>query len=427
MTVKRDLVPRTRSARAASFVGLASAVACAANLMTAPASAAEGKAEYPHTEFGIVPLVGGDTDYGIGFGELSSLARLAPGVKPYVWRLESGGFISFKVRENDGKRSLISPYQDVYVLLTVPHFFHERVRLELRPSFTRETTQHYYGLGNASIAPPDDVPARDYYGRRHPTLSLRLRFRCVDRFFWEIGTSYTDNSLTIDPSSTLARDMTTGTPTVRSLLATAPRHGVLLIENSLVYDTRDNEISTTRGLFLQLKFRYSPRAGDHIPYRYAQIDLNNRYFMTVIPKYLKVAARTVVDLQFGDVPFYELARYEDTFALGGGNGVRGIPGQRYYGRAKAFANFEVRSQLFDFTLFGKDLMVGSALFADFGRLWATVPSSHPELDGSGVGVKYGLGGGLRVQGGETFVVRLDLAWSPDARPIGAYLTAGEEF
>jgi outer membrane protein assembly factor BamA len=423
----RDLVRRTRSARAQGLVGLASLVACAAHLVVPAASAAEEKSEFPHTEFGIVPLVGGDTDYGIGFGELSSLARLAPGVKPFLWRLESGGFISFKLRENDGKRSLISPYQDVYVLLTVPHFIHDRLRLELRPSFTRETTQHYYGLGNASMAPPDDVPARDFYGRRHPTLSLRLRFRLVDRFFWEVGGSYTDNWLTIDPASTLARDMATGTPIVRSLLATPRSHGVLLIENSLVYDTRDNEISTTRGVFLQLKFRYSPRAGDHIPYRYAQIDLNNRYFISVIRKYLLIAVRTIADLQFGNVPFYELARYEDTFALGGGNGVRGIPGQRYYGRAKAFANLELRSRLFGFALFGKDLIIASALFADFGRLWATVPSAHPELDGSGVGLKYGLGGGLRVQGGETFVVRLDLAWSPDARPIGAYLTAGEEF
>jgi hypothetical protein len=34
---------------------------------------------------------------------------------------------------------------------------------------------------------------------------------------------------------------------------------------------------------------------------------------------------------------------------------------------------------------------------------------------------------LRVQEGQTFVVRLDLAWSPDATPIGAYFAAGEIF
>jgi hypothetical protein len=35
--------------------------------------------------------------------------------------------------------------------------------------------------------------------------------------------------------------------------------------------------------------------------------------------------------------------------------------------------------------------------------------------------------GLRVQKGKAFVVRADVAWSPDARPIGGYFTAGQLF
>jgi hypothetical protein len=66
------------------------------------------------------------------------------------------------------------------------------------------------------------------------------------------------------------------------------------------------------------------------------------------------------------------------------------------------------------------------VFTDFGRLWAGT-TSHPELDGSGLGLKYGLGGGLRLQDGKTFVIRADVAWSPEARPVGAYLTAGHAF
>jgi outer membrane protein assembly factor BamA len=407
----------------ARWWGIASLLALTAG--AAPARAADDVKE-PHTEFGIVPLVGGDTDYGIGVGELSSLGRLAPGVKPYVWRLESGGFISFKLRDEGGKNHLISPYQDVYILLSVPRFLTDRLRLDFRPSFTRETTQRYYGLGNAAPAPPDDVPERDFYGRGHPTISIRLRWRFIEGVFWELGTSYTENWFDINPASTLAREMSSDSAEVRKLLGTAMRHGVLLIENSLIYDTRDNEISTHTGMYLQLKLRYSPRLGDHIPYSYRQLDLTNRYFLTIFGEHLRLAARTVVDLQFGDVPFYELARFEDTFALGGGNGVRGIPGQRYYGRAKAFANLELRSRLFGFSLFKKEFVLGSAVFADFGRLWADV-SSQPALDGTGLGLKYGLGGGIRIQEGETFLVRLDLAWSPDARPIGAYLTAGQEF
>jgi hypothetical protein len=39
----------------------------------------------------------------------------------------------------------------------------------------------------------------------------------------------------------------------------------------------------------------------------------------------------------------------------------------------------------------------------------------------------GIGGGLRLQKGRTFVLRADLAWSPDARPIGGYFLAGNIF
>ena len=59
-----------------------------------------------------------------------------------------------------------------------------------------------------------------------------------------------------------------------------------------------------------------------------------------------------------------------------------------------------------------------------GPSWASI---NPALDGTGLGLKYGLGGGLRLQEGQTFIVRGDVAWSPDARPVGAYFAAGEVF
>jgi outer membrane protein assembly factor BamA len=376
------------------------------------------------TEFGIVPLAGGDTDYGLGVGFLANLAGLDPAVKPYAWRLEAGGFISFKANDvSPGE--WVNPYQDYYLLLTVPHFLHERLRLELRPSYTRETTQRYYGLGNASVAPPDEIASRDFYGREHPTLSSRLRWALIGDIFVELGAAYTENWFALNPQSTLAADMATGTQAERQLLGSASRHGVLLVESSLIHDTRDSEIAPHRGHYHQIKLRTSPQVGEHLPYQYGQLDVTLRFYLPFTERH-GLAVRAVGDWQFGNVPFYELARYEDTFAFGGGNGVRGIPGQRYYGKIKLFTNVELRSHLFDFTFLGKPYRFGGALFTDFGRLWSDF-ASHPELDGSGLGLKYGLGGGLRVQQGKTFVVRMDVAWSPDARPIGAYLTAGQAF
>jgi hypothetical protein len=59
-------------------------------------------------------------------------------------------------------------------------------------------------------------------------------------------------------------------------------------------------------------------------------------------------------------------------------------------------------------------------------VWADT-RPQPALDGTGLGLKYGVGGGLRLGSGGSFVLRGDIAWSPDATPIGGYLIAGEIF
>ncbi len=411
------------------ILALAATVATAIGLTDAPPPASIPTSPPPRTEYGVVPLAGGDTDVGIGGGYLANVAGLRPDADPFAWRVESFGFITFKAAGAGDVASpgaWVNPYQDYYVLLQVPRFLHRRLRLDLRPSFTRETTQHYYGLGNASVAPPDEIASRDFYGRTHPTLLLRLRWELRGNVFVEYGSSYTENWLRVDPASRLAADMTAGPPHVRELLGTASQHGVLLTETSFGYDSRDSEISPERGQYHQLRFRGSPQIGDHLPYQYAQVNLTSRFYTTVVPARAVFAARVVVDYQFGDVPFYELPRYEDTFALGGVNGVRGIPGQRYYGRLKMFSNLELRSRIAGFTIAGQPYALGAALFTDFGRLWSDL-ASNPELDGSTWALKYGVGGGVRVQKGRTFVIRVDVAWSPDARPLGAYLTAGHAF
>lgn len=153
---------------------------------------------------------------------------------------------------------------------------------------------------------------------------------------------------------------------------------------------------------------------------------NLRGYVPLFSPRLTLAVRVVGDVFFGDTPLYELSRAVDTYAIGGSNGVRGVPAQRYYGKVKVFGNVELRAKLFDFKAFGKALTVAGALFFDGGRVWADT-SPQPDLDGHGLGLKYGTGGGLRLKSGTAFVLRGDIAWSPDAMPIGGYLVAGETF
>ena len=128
---------------------------------------------------------------------------------------------------------------------------------------------------------------------------------------------------------------------------------------------------------------------------------------------LTLAVRLAGQILFGDVPFYELARFDDSYALGGPYGVRGIPAGRFAGKVKLLGNLELRDELLTFHALGKPLLLGAVAFADGGRLWTDF-GPHPELDGTGLGLHFGLGGGLRLQSGSAFVLRVDVAWSLDA-------------
>jgi hypothetical protein len=377
----------------------------------------------PKNDFGIVPLLGGDSDIGFGGGELSSFTRLAPGHKPYVWHLESGALITFR----PGGGGVEIPYQDYYLLLVIPQLFGDRMRLEVRPSYTRETTQRYYGIGNASSAPDADgsAPSEQFeYGRMHPTLQVRARLKLVPGLFLEVGNSFTFNRLEIQPGTKLAQDL--ANPALAKFFGPITPHVVDFFEHTLILDTRDDETNPRKGMHHQIKLRLSPGGTGSFLYRYAQTDVILRFYWTPGDGPVTIGLRLVGDSQFGDPPFYELARYEDTFALGGGNGVRGVPAQRYYGRVKAFGNFETRMELTKFNLLGKACTLMGAVFYDFGRVWSDWHADST-LDGTGLGLKYGVGGGLRLLQGKAFVVRGDIAWSPDATPIGGYFTAGHIF
>src|SRR3954464_4011539 len=89
-------------------------------------------------ELNIVPIAGGDSDVGIGFGEVSDLSSLDPesadSSTPYHWRVETDAFITFKLRDGD---ALIIPFQDYFLQLTLPKVGPGgRLRLDIRPAFT---------------------------------------------------------------------------------------------------------------------------------------------------------------------------------------------------------------------------------------------------------------------------------------------------
>ena len=400
-------------------------VAAAQPASTAAAVEPAPPAKPSRREFNIVPLVGGSSDIGLGFGQISDWVRLGPDYHPYRWLLATEAFITFKVRGAD----VIVPFQDYSLQLIVPELLPDkRLRLIMRLSYTDESTLKFYGIGNNSPEPPPGTAARDAeYGRIHPTLAVAARMELGSLWFAQLGSVYTHTWLDVPLDTVLGRAQLTGPPDVRERIGNFDRHGVELIEVGVAYDSRDNEAVTRHGMFHKLQVRLSPAVPGWLPYAYQQVNLTARFYVTPLPRRLTLAWRAVGDVMFGTPPFYELARFDETPALGGGKAVRGVPAQRYYGKVKLFQNLEARTELLSAIVSGKRIALAAALFLDAGRTWTELGTAHPELDGTGLGLKYGLGGGLRLQQGETFVVRADIAWSPDARPIGGYFAAGEIF
>ena len=375
-------------------------------------------------ERALVPLAGGDTDIGFGGGFIGHLARPAVGPAPFRWKLEGAMLATFKLHEGF---ELEAPFQDAYVMFVRNGLLGGLLRMELRAAFTRETNLRYYGLGNASVDPPGpDQRGRDLFTRTHPAARVRGRIKLDGPMHVVLGTMYVQNWVRFGPESQLLIDASQGSARQRGLLQVDHKHGLHLLEGGLIIDTRDDEVSPSHGGFHQIEVRASPWRTPALPYRYIGISGVARMYVPVLDDRLVAAFRVVGDIQMGDVPFYELSRFDETSALGGSKYVRGVPSNRYYGKRKLLGNLEVRSQLYRRKIRGSRYELGFTAFLDTGRVWADLDRA-PELDGTSLGLKYGVGGGLRLQKDQTFVLRADLAWSPDAHPVGAYFLAGHLF
>jgi outer membrane protein assembly factor BamA len=390
-----------------------------------PSSATDPKgAREAKTEFTPVPIVGGNSDIGFGGGALASIARIVPERDPYLYRFEVATSTTVKGQNGD----VIVPFHDDYLLASFPHLVPNRVRLDARVSYTYEATQKYYGIGNATPVPDDrslDDPLYEY-NRGHATASAKGTLRLWGPISVLLWIAYTQNWMNVPPETKLAMDATSGSPTVRSLIPTLDSHGVVAFTYGLEFDTRNDKVSPIRGAHHATRIDVAPGGISAIPHRFGRWNTHLRMYVPLWTEDATLAFRFVSDLLFGDPPFYELARIDDSSALGGPKGLRGVPASRYTGMMKFLAGVELRQTLFSFRFLSKDNRLGAAAFADTGRVFATY-SSEPELDGTSLGLKVGLGAGLRLLAGQSFVLRADAAWSPDARPIGFYLNAGQAF
>ncbi len=367
----------------------------------------------------MLPALGYSSDTGMSLGVAAVATRLAPDAVPFVWRISAQIAASFKV---DANGHVTVPVTDNYARVDLPWTHGLRFRGDLRVYSQRDCG--WYGLGNASpAASPDDVVWR--YGRASPSLRLEL-WREIGhhlRAFGGASGSYSD--LDIAPGSRLAADIAGASgPVVSEALVATQDHAVAEGFAGMMVDSRDDESWPTHGQLHDVSLRGGIATDGQA---YGGADLTLRGFLPIGTPKVVLAGQLLGDMLFGHPPFYELARHGGAFpqdSPGGQFGPRGVPLQRYHGAGKVLAEVEVRTMLIPFHLLGLDWALGPIGFADAGRVWARLEPT-PELDGTGLGLHVGMGGGLRLRMGEGVVVRGDFGWSPEG--TGLYLDLGNTF
>ena len=380
------------------------------------------------------PIIGGNSDIGVQFGVAATFTRFREGVAPYYWNLDV--VLSTSVK---GDSNGVGFIQQADVLrLDAPDLLDHHLRLDTRGSFTRTINQGYYGIGNASYAGPR--PGEADLIRLNQYLQEEARVRSIARVHtgWSIFDIALGGNLryewpTVYPGSKLATDAASRNPDGSPIVYGTQNGGVASLAAGVIIDTRDNEFVTRQGIYYQLGVGGTVGSAEGIGYAQTSAVLSH-YAPIAGP--LVFATRIVADWQFGNVPFYDLQQggiFEPQLLIGPG-GVRGVPEGRYSGAAKVVGNVEIRSVLPRFRLFGQRFRLGTTTFFDAGRVWASYHGGADVAhDGTTLGLRFGVGGGVFLQWGEAAIFRVEAAYSPDAVsenpgfPVGIYVSDGLMF
>ncbi len=207
----------------------------------------------------------------------------------------------------------------------------------------------------------------------------------------------------------------------------------------LVYDTRDNWTSATKGMWTSLVLMYVPPFIGSAKANYLKLSIIHRQYFTIVKKRLIFAYRIGYQgVLFGEEPFYvqpymmnvTIKNSMET-GLGGNKTLRGIKRNRVVGKGKAWVNAEFRWRFVNFDLFRQHFYLATNVFMDAGMIvqktavekrYNDILKDHPltDVDFWGTGyqqkdyfnfgsekphVSYGLG--LRIGMNENFVVSVD--------------------
>lgn len=360
----------------------------------------------------------------------------------------------------------------------VPYLFGTPWRLRAEVGFERNPNELYFGTTTKSLRPlRNQYPARspyrgnpndtfndyeyylatvrpggpgeaprvadnkyNYFEKREAILNVSMEYAFLGgrmRTVTGLEVAYLDIGH-FDGDTVRARDPTTGqivkVPNGRTLITEDEQAGrivgarrglVNIVQAGLVYDTRDLEPDPTRGVFAEITNELSvPAIGSK--YSFDKVFTQAKGYLRVTkPGSMRVvlAGRLGAGYTIGAAPFFE---YQDEWssegsieALGGYNSLRGYKQSRFVGRIIGFANFEVRTRLFQFDVRHQRFGVSLAPFVGAGGVWDALNQLTWK------NIRISEGAGLRVAWNQSTIIALDSALSEEDQQV--FLQLGQAF
>jgi hypothetical protein len=420
-------------ARVASLTVVALGATCFARSARADDATVELDEPTDRTEYAGFPVLGGSTDVGVQFGAAGTITHVGDRFKPYWWKVD--GLVSFSVKGGPRGTEIVQQSHDMR--WDIPGGGGGKVRLMPAVFYDKTVNSGYFGLGNASpVVPLPNGDLGDRYQFKHEEASTRLNARSPlngpysTMYGWQLR--YANPHAY--PDSRLAIDAATRLPNGQPLIYGLQPLGIATLNGGVLYDTRDDEIFPKRGAFHVGSLRVSGATPTNSGVYWAGLNFTLRDFER-LPGSFVFAGRFMIDLMAGHVPFYDLSQgqaFDPNDMPGGPYGIRGVPKGRYAGLIKVVWNAELRRIHGAFHLFGSRFQIGTTAFIDMGRVWTDYTFANPR-DGTGIGLKYGVGGGPFLIWDTAALLSVNIAYSPDATaanpgfPLGIYVQEGLTF
>ena len=339
--------------------------------------------------FGVLPSVAYDADLGLQYGALTNIYYFGDG-STYPEYLHS--FYAEAAYTTKHFGIFRFSYDSKYLI--------PKHRLSVDLTYLPDQMCDFYGFNgyqseyNAAYSNQDDPAyiSRAYYKYRRDLFrfSADLQGEIHKPFYWNAGLGllhFAVGTVDVDRLNSFTKDPEKWLPDTVTLFDHYVECGYISPDEStggfhpylhggITFDTRDRLQNPRRGIHADAFFTYYAGLGSMSNYNNVKFNAAWRHYLPIIPNRLTFAYRVGTQLNVaGESPFYLNTYLNQLYmqrvvyeGLGGANSVRGIMRNRILAPGVAFANVELRTQLFSFKVKKNMFYVGLVPFLDAGMV-----------------------------------------------------------